>query len=35
MGTVRQYNKNYKEQAVKLASEKGVHSSKQRIGNTL
>ena len=32
MGTVRQYDKNYKEQAVKLASEKGCTAASKELG---
>ena len=32
MGTARQYDKNYKEQAVKLASENGCKAASEELG---
>ena len=32
MGTIRQYDKAYKEQAVKLASEKGCKGASEELG---
>ena len=32
MGTARKYDKNYKEQAVKLASENGCKAASKELG---